>query len=243
MIIALAQLKPIPGNIQKNIENHLTFIALAASHAADLIVFPELSITGYEPKLANHLAMTADDSRFHVFQQESDSHRIAIAAGFPFRTTNGITVSLALFRPKTQAEIYSKHFLHPDEIPYFISGSNLDTQIINGAKISFAICYELSVKDHILKSFSTGPDVYIASVAKLESGVTVAEEILSRNAMDNSTMVMMCNSIGSQDGGECAGTSTAWNKSGKVMAQLDAVREGILLTDTETIESKILYFN
>lgn len=56
MKICVAQTRPIKGEIDKNIEIHKKFIDLATSKGANMIFFPELSLTGYEPKLAKHLA-------------------------------------------------------------------------------------------------------------------------------------------------------------------------------------------
>ena len=51
MKICVAQTRPLKGDIKGNIENHKKLIASAVSHQADLIIFPELSLTGYEPGL------------------------------------------------------------------------------------------------------------------------------------------------------------------------------------------------
>ncbi len=58
MKICVAQTKPVKGNILKNINHHKTLIDTAISHGVDTIVFPELSLTGYEPELTEDLATT-----------------------------------------------------------------------------------------------------------------------------------------------------------------------------------------
>jgi predicted amidohydrolase len=57
MKICVAQTKSVKGDVLKNIENHLKFIELALAFSADLIIFPELSLTGYEPELAGKMLM------------------------------------------------------------------------------------------------------------------------------------------------------------------------------------------
>jgi predicted amidohydrolase len=52
MKIAVAQTRPIKGDISTNIKTHKKLIDLAISYKVDTIFFPELSITGYEPELA-----------------------------------------------------------------------------------------------------------------------------------------------------------------------------------------------
>ena len=56
MKIALVQARPVKGDIEANIAAHKRLIGLAVLNGADMIIFPELSITGYEPELANELA-------------------------------------------------------------------------------------------------------------------------------------------------------------------------------------------
>ncbi|HET9532598.1 MAG TPA: nitrilase-related carbon-nitrogen hydrolase, partial [Blastocatellia bacterium] len=64
MKICVAQTRPVKGDIQGNIDNHKRLIDLAASNGADMLIFPELSITGYEPELSRELATNQDDERF-----------------------------------------------------------------------------------------------------------------------------------------------------------------------------------
>ena len=52
MKICVAQTRPIKGDIQSNIDHHKQFINLAVANGASIIIFPELSLTGYEPKLS-----------------------------------------------------------------------------------------------------------------------------------------------------------------------------------------------
>ena len=68
MKIGVAQIRPVKGEIQSNIFNHGKIIDVAVLNEADAIFFPELSLTGYEPKLAKELATGQDDIRFKEFQ-------------------------------------------------------------------------------------------------------------------------------------------------------------------------------
>ena len=85
MRIAVAQTKPVAGDIPRNIEHHLRLIELALSVGAELVVFPELSITGYEPSLVEDLAVERDDHRFDAFQDISDARHVSIGIGAPTR--------------------------------------------------------------------------------------------------------------------------------------------------------------
>lgn len=241
MRVALAQIKPVVGDIEKNIERHVNFIDTAIDRSADLIIFPELSLMGYEPKLADGLAMKLNDQRLNVFQNLSDKNNITIGVGIPLQAGKGINISLVLFLPHLGRKVYSKHYLHADEEPYFVPGENSDL-LVSHHKIALAICYELSVAEHVTKSFLSKPDLYIASVAKTKSGTMKALEQLSQTAKTYSTIIMMSNSIGTQDGEVCGGMSSVWNAEGALIGQLDNDREGILFVDSAKGESSGFYF-
>lgn len=63
MKISIAQIEPVKGDIERNLARHLLFIEAALEKKADFIMFPELSLTGYEPELAEELATDAGDER------------------------------------------------------------------------------------------------------------------------------------------------------------------------------------
>jgi predicted amidohydrolase len=88
-----------------------------------VIIFPELSLTGYEPTLAKELAIHQDDKRLDDFQQISDLHGITIGLGAPTKGSKGICISMIFFQPHRERRLYSKKYLHADEYPYFVSGS------------------------------------------------------------------------------------------------------------------------
>src|SRR6218665_3393965 len=112
MKICVAQTRSIKGNVLKNIENHLKFIELAIAFRADLIIFPELSLTGYEPELAVQLASDADDARLQVFQEISDKNQVTIGVGMPIKSPAGIRIGMIIFQPEQDRLVYAKQYLH-----------------------------------------------------------------------------------------------------------------------------------
>lgn len=243
MKICLAQIKPIKADIQGNINKHLQLIDAAIPGGADTIIFPELSLTGYEPTVANELATTPDDCRFTVFQERSNLHNITIGIGLPVKKDSGITISLLIFSPNKQKELYTKQHLHPDEEPYFISSYNALGLLGKNASLALSICHELSVPAHAEKAFLQGAKIYLASVAKSAKGVEEACTRLATIGKEYSMTVLMVNCIGLCDGMECGGRSSIWNNKGELLAQLDNTREGLLLFDTETKEFKKTYLS
>jgi len=236
MKICVAQTQPVTGDIQSNIDGHKKMIDVATSHGADVIIFPELSLTGYEPSLARALATNQDDKRFEGLQQISDNCQITIGAGVPTKNESGTSISMILFQPRASKLVYSKKYLHADEFPFFVSGQNLTNLSICNTTIALAICYEISVGEHTDNALKGGARVYIASVAKSTSGIDKALKTLSETGNKYSVTVMMSNCVGYSDGSQWGGKSSVWNNKGELMGQLDAYNEGIIIIDTETQE-------
>lgn len=236
MKIGVAQTRPVRGSIESNIWHHKRFIEAAVFHAADMIVFPELSITGYEPTLAKDLATNAYDKRFDDFQKISDSNKITIGIGVPTKNDQGQCISIILFLANKERKVYSKKYLHVDEEAFFISGQNFACLKVNDVHIAPAICYEISVPAHAENAFKNGAEIYIASVAKTANGVEKACKTLPDIAKKYAAPVLMSNSVGWCEDGLCAGISSVWNSKGELVAQLDDTNEGILIFDTDTNE-------
>jgi predicted amidohydrolase len=236
MKICVAQTRPVKGDIQSNITNHRILINLAVSEGADLIVFPELSLTGYEPELAKGLATDLNDGRLDIFQQISDANQITIGVGMPLKKNPGITISMIIFQPGKPRQVYSKQHLHADEYPYFVNGNQQIFLEENKNKIALSICYELSVPEHPENAYKNEANIYISSVAKSVSGVERALKSLSEIAKKYSMTVFMSNCIGHCDNFDCGGKTSVWNDKGELMGQLNDTNEGILIIDTDTKE-------
>ena len=234
MKICIAQIKSEKGNISKNIQNHLTFIERAIELNSDLIVFPELSITNYEPELANELATNINDEIFNPFQDLSDKSKITIGIGMPTKANDGINISMLIFQPNKERIVYSKCLLHPDELPYFVSSNNQPSLRIKGNNIALGICYETLQREHFIKAKNNNADLYIASVAKPDRGTDKAYIHFPSIAKEFETPILMCNSIGCSDNFVANGLSSIWNKKGELLDQLGEKNQGLLIYDFET---------
>jgi predicted amidohydrolase len=234
MKICVAQTRPMKGDIQSNIANHKKLIDLAVSHEADAVIFPELSLTGYEPTLAKELATDQDDRRFDDFQELANTKQIAIGVGVPIRRNTDMCIGLILFQPHQARRTYTKQYLHSDEKEFFVGGQDTTGIIGNETKIALAICYELSVSEHAENAYQRGAAIYIASVAKSVDGVEKAIKRLSDIASEYSMIVLMSNCLGLCDNFESGGRTSIWNSSGQLIEQLNDTDEGVLIIDTAT---------
>ena len=230
MKICIAQTRPVKGDIEANIVDHINWINQAVNQNADFIIFSELSLTGYEPELAKELAIEIGDTRLNGFQEISDVKDIIICVGVPTKAKNGTCISLVIFQPNKERSLYSKQYLHEDELPYFVPGPPNSGIIEAKERIALAICHELTISEHVEKANKNGAKVYIASVAKTVNGVAKNNPRLAQIAEQYHIPVLMCNCVGKFDGNIGGGQSAAWDKQGDLNEALNKVSTGNLFS-------------
>ncbi len=238
MIISTAQTKPIAGNVEENIEQHLELIDYAIQSNSDVIVFPELSLTGYEPTLAKKLATTSSDSRFDTFQSISDKNKLTIIIGCPIRDDSAIHIGSIIFQPNTSRKTYLKKHLFHTETTHFEAKDSVTTFSINGQTIAPAICYEISVQEHQEFAYADKFEFYLASVVEDEKLIAKAFEKMSNISKRYHVISLMSNCIGLSGGYQCGGHSAIWNEKGELVVKLNQTVIEISTYNTETRTTK-----
>ena len=243
MKICLAQIAPTKGMIQSNIELHVRYIKEAIKLNANCIIFPELSLTSYEPEIAARCALELETYSLNEFQHLSDDHQLTIGVGVPQKTLNGINISLLIFQPNEDRVYYSKRLLHEDELPYFLPGKDAVYLTIDQVKLTFGICYESLQRASFIEAVENNADLYIASVAKPKSGMEKANTYFPAVAQEFETPVLLSNAVGFCDNFTSYGQSSVWNKEGLLLAQMSDTAQGLILYDTESETSEVINLN
>jgi predicted amidohydrolase len=239
MIIAAAQVRSAPGDVAANVSLHLAAIRQAANNGAGMVVFPELSLTGYEPSLADELAFEPLDERLQVFRDQSENLGITIGVGIPTKANGKPRISQAFFRPNSPDILYSKQRLHEDEMPFFQAGDEQACLMEDTETVVPAICYEALVPEHAAHAAELGATAYVACVAKPERGVTHAYTYFPESAKRNQFVVVMCNAIGRSDNFISVGRSAAWNRHGEILASAGSDAGCLMLVDLASERAKI----
>lgn len=229
--------------IQSNIELHVRYIKEAIKLNTNCIIFPELSLTSYEPEIAAKCALELEAYTLNEFQHLSDDHQITIGVGVPQKTSNGTTINLLIFQPNEDRTYYSKRLLHEDELPYFVPGKDAVYLTIDQVKLSFGICYESLQRASFIEAVENNADLYIASVAKSKSGMEKANMYFPTVAQEFDTPVLLSNAIGLCDNFTSYGQSSVWNKEGLLLVQMSDSAQGLVLYDTESETSEVINLN
>jgi predicted amidohydrolase len=191
--IAVAQVPSVKGNITENIKTHLSAIKQAAELGVTYIVFPELSLTGYEPELAADLVFTNDDNRLQSLIDCAKKHKITVAVGAPLVANSLPKIGLLIISPLGHVNRYEKMHLHPGEDIYFSSGDKQCVLSVDRQKIANAICADTNNKAHVQACVSLGATVYIAGVLISDSGYNTDSAKLAHYAEKYNLLVAMAN--------------------------------------------------
>ncbi|WP_264553875.1 carbon-nitrogen hydrolase family protein [Flavobacterium sp. N2038] len=234
MILAAAQTKPIRGNIDANLIDHYRLIELAVKNKAQLIAFPELSITGYERENAKKLTFKEDDSRLDHLKKLAVENNIAIIAGAPIQIESELFIGEFVISPDSSVSIYTKQFLHEGEDEYFHSSFDYNPMInIENQNISFAICADIDNPLHPENASKRNTNIYIASIFFSPNGIPNAYRDLQSYAERHKMNVLMSNFSGESWGSPSAGQSAFWNNKGELIGLMNDSDSGLLLVEKQ----------
>lgn len=234
MILAAAQTKPKRGDIDANLLDHYRLIKLAVQNKAQLIAFPELSITGYERENAQQLAFSKDDLRLNQLKKLAVENNIIIVAGAPVQIDAKLFIGEFIISPDNSVQIYTKQFLHEGEDEFFQSSFDYNPMIsIENQKVSFAICADIDNPRHPENACKRETDIYIASIFFSPNGISNAYRDLQSYSQKHQMSVLMSNFSGESWGYPSGGKSAFWNNKGELVAQMNDSDSGLLLIENQ----------
>ena len=217
------------GNIAENIKRHEKLIKYAAEKEVDILLFPELSLTGYEMELAADLAMGFFDERIQPLMDLSRNHKMVIIVGAPVRIDMRLYIGAFVFNPDGSLSLYLKHHLHSGEEKVFQPG-HLNPMIYSGSDIaSIAICADLTHPDHAEEAARNESTLYLAGAFITPEGYSKDSHILKKYARKYSMGVALANFGGESGGFMSAGKSAIWSDAGEKVAGLDGLGEGLVI--------------
>lgn len=228
--IGLAQIYPKIGDVPANLDKHLQWIAEARSQGVDLLVFPELSLTGYQVQdLVSEVAIqaTPDDP---VFAKMLDASRdIDVMFGFVQRDTrNRYTISAAYLSGGVCLHVHKKVYLPTysmfDEGRYFDQGESIRAFDTRFGRIGMLICEDFWHISPPYLLWLDGADVLLMHSASPSRGLDAGDRLVSSRWVEQTNQaygafftnyVVHCNRVGWEDGKNFAGGSSVVDPNGE----------------------------
>ncbi|MGG7647061.1 carbon-nitrogen hydrolase family protein [Pseudomonas sp. ES4] len=220
LIIAAAQSVSIAGDLAANIVWHQRFMQVAAEQGVQLLVFPELSLTGYERGLAAELAIAPDARVLQPLRDLAREVGVTAVVGMPIRLSEDspVLIGALVLGADGSLGIYSKQHLHPGEEVAFAPGTGGPALTVGADTVALAVCADFSHPSHAAAAAQQGADLYAAGVLITENGYAPDTALLQGYASHHSMAVLMANHGGATGGWESAGRSAIWASDGSLIA-------------------------
>jgi len=220
LTLAAAQSISIAGDVPANIEQHLVLMRAAAAHGVQLLVFAELSLTGYEPSLAAGLAIAPEDPVLTPLREMARELKLTAVVGMPIRLASqpGVLIGALVLGADGSLAVYTKQHLHPGEEVAFVPGQGGAALQWGEDRISLAVCADFTHASHPCAAAESGSGVYAAGVLISEGGYASDAALLQGYALEHRMLVLMANHGGPSGGWSCAGRSAIWSPEGLVAA-------------------------
>ena len=252
MKVALAQTAPRLGDIQYNLKLHQNIAAKAKKENVDLLIFPELSLTGYTLKdLTQDAAI--DPQKDTAFKKlRTLSQGMSLVFGFVEEGEDGLIYNSSAFLSQGQTlHIHRKVFLPTygmfEEGKFFAQGKNFRTFSTPFGKAGMMICYDFLHYSASYLLFAGGSGLNIITSAAPGRGVADDQSFATSSMWElmgktisrfSSAFVFYCNRVGLEDGKVFAGGSFIYNPAGNLFALASYVDEDYLVADIDLEEIK-----
>src|SRR5436305_11085762 len=242
MRLALAQIDPVVGDVEGNLQLTVDRLTEARSNSAELVVFPELAVTGYPPEdllLRPGFIRAAEGS---VQRIALESRGTTILVGGPHFDRDLYNACYVCTGGEVKA-VYRKRFLPNygvfDEDRYFAPGRDLILLEHGKTLVGVTVCEDM---------WQPGPPATDLALAGAELLVNISaspfyvgrererEEMFVTRARDNSCFIAFCNTVGGQDALVFDGPSVVIGDEGTILAPAPGFEEALLVVDVEPKE-------
>jgi predicted amidohydrolase len=240
--LAVAQTLPVRGDVAANLEQHVRLARVASDEQAEVLVFPELSLTGYELDLASELAFSEDDARLAPLVDVAASHAMTLIVGAPVRLGARLHLGAFILAPDRRIDVYTKHHLGafptsanpggrvpPPEASVFTAGDRNPLVALRGGTAAVAVCADTGRPSHPQAAAERGAQSYLASMFVIPSDLANDTRNLATYAARHVMAVAFANFGGPSGGLRSAGRSAIWSERGERLVQLGARGAGVAL--------------
>ena len=234
--IAAAQSYSVTGDIAANVARHCWFVEAAAKAGVDLLVFPELSVTGYDLAGMQANALSSEDARLEPIRALAIKHKMSIVVGAPLANAHGLPFigAIAIGSDGTSTR-YRKHFLHEGEEKFAAAGSAISHIItVRGVPIALAVCADTSDQQHPHAAVMAGATLYVAGSVITPGGYAKELNMLSGYAKLFSMGILLANHAFETGGYPSAGRSAIWLPDGQLLIDAPDTGECLVIGDEDS---------
>ncbi|MGN7968333.1 carbon-nitrogen hydrolase family protein [Microbacterium sp. 22296] len=208
----------MPGDVPGNVARVARLLAEAHDGGADVALFPEAVITGYDGHVfAGRLPNLADSSWLTPLRTVVDRTGIAAVVNTALQREGSRSLTTLLLVPGYEpVDAYDKQHLYEDERPIFTPGVSGTTITVKGMRIALSVCYDANFPEHAAAAARAGAHVYANSGAYFPGGEHRRDLHYAARALDNGMYVAFSGLVGAPHG--FIGGSTVFDPLGRRIA-------------------------
>lgn len=228
--ICVAQTNIVWENKSKNLRRCRDFIKTAAENGSRLIVFPELSLTGFT--MNSSLAEAPGGETVRQFSHLSQEFGIAVGFGFACRESDRITNRFCIADNGGIIAGYDK--LHPfsygGECAVYSPGNHLETVELSGETLGLTVCYDLRFPE-IYQKLSESCSLILVIANWPDSRSDHWKTLLKARAIENQCFIAGCNRCGSGGGLNYSGDSAVYAPTGELVGASEPYAEQLIYAE------------
>lgn len=220
LTVAVAQLDDSVGTVPANITRVRELVARASAAGAQLVITPELSLTGYDlgGLVDRDRWFTIDDPRLDGLRTACSDESIWAVVGVPLIHGDNRFLASLLLTPDGTVTVAPKTYLHGAEVDWFTPGAGPVVVDITTWRVGLSICFDTSVPGHAAAAARAGAHLYAASAVFVEGEERSLAGRMSERARENALYTLVSNVGGRPLGRRSAGGSGAWGPDGAQLA-------------------------
>ena len=233
LTVSIAQINPTVGSFKQNTQLITDAILQARNEKADVVLFPELALTGYPPEdlLFRPAFLQRVEETLHTLSQVAKD--ITVVMGAPVMRNNKLFNTACVLHDGKIVHEYAKQHLPNyrvfDEKRYFRRGKKDGIIDINGHKVGLLICEDIWMEEPAKQASKAGAEVlFVINASPFRANKTKERlAMLKQRSSNNDVSIVYANLVGAQDELVFDGESLIFNRTGELIFQAPTFESGI----------------
>ncbi len=237
--IALCQINPTVGDLNGNVKKIMGYVETVGEYSPDIIVFPELALTGYPPEDLLLKPQFIQDTLAALKEIQDSTRDAVVITGFVDRRDDIFNAAAVMHKGRL-VDVYHKMHLPNysvfDEFRYFQAGSRYAVYQMEDYLFGVTICEDIW--------YAGGPST-VQALAGAEFIINInaspyhigkggfRKRMLSTRAYDNSVIIAYLNTVGGQDELVFDGQSFVVDQNGEIIAEGKQFEEDVIMVDLD----------
>lgn len=248
MRIAVLQFAPVLGTLEPNLASILAGADRAAAAGADLLVTPEMGLTGWtlrDPELRAQLAAAMEATALPTLTRAAADWGLGIVVGGPLPALSeppsvdgrpALANAVLALAPDGSRTVYRKIHLFDEERGWWLAGDGPAVGTVDGVRVGVTICYDGEFPEIPRITRLAGAELIVVPSTNMSPYEADQNLVFATRALENECPVIVANRVGSEGDWTYFGRSLIADQRGRIVAQAGS-QEELLIADIEPARS------